>query len=347
MKLLLIGDLHHGEQGNSEKYNNQLLDFYEWCIETFGSTTDKVVQFGDYFHNRDSINVLTLNYGIAGAKMLGGHWGIDSSYVLGGNHDIYYSDRLDVSSLASIEPYMTVIDEFATICNGEILLAPWIATPEMWDQMIGIEGPSICFGHFELNGFKMNDAYVMESGYSAATLESKFELTLSGHYHSKQEKGSVKFIGTPLPITMNEANEEHGVYTYDTETKELVFHVYDKVKVLSIPYRELVDIIDTLDPENTTVRVEFPDDLEDETLLSTATDLLTEMKFSNSKIKYKGQKAKQLLAADVGNVVDVEDIDAVVLEFITGSMTVSGVDNDLMESLYRRAIKVGKENMSV
>lgn len=342
MKYLIIGDLHYGELGNSEKYNNQLLDLIEWCAVKFPDV-DKVIQLGDYFHTRSQVNVLTMNYGVAGAKILGDVWGRDNVYVIGGNHDIYYHDRLDVSSLVAIQPYVTVVDEFTTIEDGKVLLAPWIATPQMWDELIAIEGPQVCFGHFELNGFKMNDAYVMESGYSAATLEKKFTRTVSGHYHSQQTQGTVTFSGTPLPITMNEANEPHGVFVYDSDSNGLEFHEYDKVKVLSVPYDQLSDMIDDLDPENTTIRVEFPDDLDDETLITTATDLLSQMSFSNSKVKYKGKKAQQLMEADVGEVVDVEDIDAVVLGFITGSMNVAGVDNDIMVQLYNRTIAISKE----
>lgn len=343
MQILYIGDLHFGEHGNSAKYNNQLLDFIEWCTNAFPDV-DAVVQLGDFYHHRNKVDILTMNYAIAGAIMMRDAWGRGNVYVLSGNHDLYYLDRLDISSIVSINPYVTVVDSFTTIDNGRVLLCPWIATPAMWEQMLEIDGPEYCAGHFELNGFKVNDAYVMESGFSPATLDRKFKATMSGHYHTTQKKGGVTYTGTPLPITMNEANEAHGVFLHDTDTNELTFHEYDRVKVLSIPYDELDGALEGLDPENTTIRVEFPDDLEDETLITDVSQRLAELKFTNSKVKYKGQKLKQILDADVGEIVDVENIDAVVVQFIDSSIKVSGVDNEALAHWYKQAIERSKGN---
>lgn len=343
MRILILGDLHFGEHGNSPKYNNQLLDMLQWCIDEVPEV-DAVVQLGDYFHHRNKVQIDTLNYAISGAKKMSDAWGRDNVYVLAGNHDLYYLERLDVSSIASIQPYVTVVDKFTTIADGKVLLTPWITDSKMWDELIDHEGSKYCFGHFELNGFKVNDAYTMEHGYSPSTLEKKFDLTISGHYHSPQEKGSIVYTGTPLPITMNEANEEHGVYVFDTVSGDLEFYEYDKVKVISVPYDQLEDAIDNIDPENTTIRVEFPDDLEDETLITEVCDILNEMNFKNTKVKYKGKKAKQLLETEISDVADVENIDQVVVNFISNSIDVAGVDSELLGYWYQRAITESKEN---
>lgn len=343
MKYLLIGDLHFGEQGNSEKFNNQLLDLIEWCTDEFAGKVDKVIQVGDYFHHRNKIDVKTMNYAVVAAKIMSDTFGRDHVYVLGGNHDLYHLERLDVTSLVSIESYVKVIDEITQV--GNITLTPWIATPQMWDELINHDGGDYCIGHFELNGFKMNDAYIMESGYSAATLEKKYKRTMSGHYHSSQTKGTVTFLGTPIPITMNEANEEHGVWVFDDETNELEFHVYDDIKILSVPYDQIDELLASgLDPEKTTIRVEYPDDLEDETEIDRISETLLEYNFTASKIKYKGKKAQEILNTEVEAITDVENIDAVVLTYIEDSIDVSGVESELLSSLYKKAISFSKEN---
>lgn len=343
MKILHIGDLHFGEHGNSEKYNQSLLDFVQWTIDTFHGKVDKVVQLGDYFHQRNHINVNTMNYGIAGAKMLNKAWGQENVYVLAGNHCLYYLERLDVSSLAAIEPYVTVIDEF-TLLGDDILLAPWITDGDMWNELLELKGPKYCYGHFELNGFRMNDAYVMESGYSPATLNKMFDRVVTGHYHSQQEQGVITYTGTPIPITMNEANGKHGVFIHDTETDELTFYEYDKVKIISVPYDEIDELIEQgLDPESTTVRLEFPSDLEDETLIEEYSNKLKELNFERTKIKYKGKKAQEILSTEVEEIGDIDNIDGFVVTHIKNGVEVSGVDNALLETLYNQSIKRSKE----
>lgn len=343
MKILEIGDLHFGERGNSRKYNEQLLEALEWVSrQAQEHKVDAIVQLGDYFHHRSKIQVETLQYGIRGARILK-ESGVPV-YVLSGNHDLFYLDRLDVKSIEAISPYVTVIDSLTRL-DETVVLSPWIATGEQWDELIN-EGDSktFCLGHFELNGFMVNERYTMEHGYSPVALRV-FQRVHSGHYHSPQEQGNVRYIGTLLPVTMNEANEEHGALLVDTETGEETWLPYDRVKVLSVPYSDLEALLEgDLDPENTTIRVEFPDDLEDETVIKATSDHLKEMGFEDVKTKYKGKKASELMSREVENLSTVEDIDARVVSFIKESEDVSGVDKNRLERIYHLAIEKSKEN---
>lgn len=340
-KCLVIGDLHFGEKGNSEKFNKQLLDFLRWVVENFKDKVDTVVQLGDFFHHRKKIQLDTLNYGIEGAKILGDAFGKENVFVLAGNHDLFYLNRLDVSSIAAIAPYVTVVDSLTPVGKDQnTIMCPWIATQEAWDDLISISDQyKFCLGHFELNGFFMNESYKMEHGFSPNGLK-KFDKVISGHYHSPQEDKNIVYIGTPLPITMSEANEDHGVGILDTETGELEFIEYSKVKVISVPFDQLEDIIDSLDPENTTIRVEFPDDLEDETVITDVREVLESLKFSDTKVKYTGKKAQQILSSEVEDIGEIDNIDEAVLSFIKNSTEVSGVDKELLVNLYLEA----KEN---
>lgn len=338
MKLLLVGDEHWGEKGNSPKYNQQLIDFHHWLVSTFSGEVDMLIQLGDYFHHRKKIQLDTLNYAVQGAKILQDGFGKDNVIVFTGNHDMFNLSDRSTNSLITIDSHVTVVNEMTSL--GDVLLVPWIVSEEEWQQVIDLsDSHRFCLAHFELNGFMVNDAYEMEHGFSPKGLK-KFELVVSGHYHSPQRKDNIVYAGTPLPITMNEANEEHGVYVLDTETGDLEFFEYNAVKVISIAYHELEDILEELDPDNTSIRVEFPDELEDETVIGEVRALLDEMKFSEAKIKYRGQKAKALLESEVDDVEEVENIDEAVIGFIKNSTDVSGVDKELMLTFYRKAIEL-------
>lgn len=336
MKVLLIGDTHHGEQGDSTRYNEQLISLYEWVIKNYKGKVDKVVHLGDFFHNRAKVQVNTLEYGVRGAKLLGNAFGKDNTLFITGNHDLFYSDRLDTTSLRSIEPYVTLINKGTSM--GNCWITPWIIDDKQWDETCDAgKDHDYLFAHLELRGFKMNDHYTMEHGQSHKELRD-YTKVFTGHFHSYQEVDNIIYAGTPLPITFNEANEDHGVWLLDTDTGEYEFIVYDKVKVISVPYDNL-DAIADCDPENTKVRVEFPDDLEDENLISEISDILSEFNFTETKMKYKGNKAKKLLEQEADEVDEVENIDGSVVSFIRTSKEVESIRKNLLEELYEEARK--------
>ncbi|MDA3807324.1 MAG: hypothetical protein PF440_05340 [Thiomicrorhabdus sp.] len=341
MKHIIIGDTHYGEKNDSEKYNNQLNGMIDFSIDyAKKNKITSCIQAGDFFHNRHKINVSSLNYGIEGARKLSEQFGKENFHVLVGNHCIYHKDRLDVNSLKVIEPYATIIEKPTSL--GNILLTPWLLTNEDWDNIVTeSKNHDFLIAHLELNGFKMNDHYVMEHGMSHKELKG-YDKVITGHYHSYQQQENVYYIGTPVPIGMSEANEDHGFFVLDDETGELEMIVYDKVKVVSINYLD-VESLDDLDPENTSVRIEFPDDLDDEELISEIQDHLAEMNFNEVKVKYKGNKAKELLAVEVEDIEEVENIDLVVKNFMSSSIEIEGIDKATLIKYYDQAIEKDEE----
>lgn len=339
----LIGDLHYGEKGDSEKHNLQTNECLEWAVqEAKDRDCDTVVQFGDWFHNRNKVNVNTMNYGIDGAKILNN--GFRKAYTLVSNHDIYHRDRLDVNSMEILRPYINVIDKPTELPEyPSVIMWPWVTTGEKWDEYLNAsKGYRFLFAHLELNTFLMNDHYEMEHGYSPKELRD-FEHVYTGHYHSPQNKNNITYLGIPFGVTMSEANRELGIYFLDTESGELEFVEYTNVQVISIPYERLTEVIDNYDPENTSIRVEFPDDLEDETEISRVQTLLEEMNFSEHKIQYTDKKTKELLDVDVGEVEEVENIDNVVKTFIGSATTVEGIKKEKLSKFYDQAAQMESE----
>lgn len=341
MKIMLIGDLHHGAKGNDTQFNEHICDFVDWVCalkEKYDITT--CIQLGDYFDQRHKIDVSTLNYGIHNAKKLSQCYGKDNTYVLAGNHDMYHLSRLDVISLIMLEPYLTVVDELLVL--DKLVLSPWIIDGEMWDNVCNLGSKcDYLFAHLELNGFKVNDQYLMEHGFSHKELKN-YNKVFTGHYHSMQEMDNILYVGTPYPITMNEANEDHGVFILDTDDGSVEFVKYDEIKVISIPYTQIESIL-SLDPNKTSIRIEFPDELADETVISDVQKLLEEYSFSDVKIKFKGQKTKELLEINTDDIVEVENIDQVIVNFIKNAVDIDGIDKDILEKLYKMAIQKGDQ----
>ena len=334
MKVLIIGDLHLGIKNDSRKHNQQILDFIDYVCQEH-SDVDKVVQLGDWFDNRTKISLNTLDMGIQAAKKLSKAFGGENVDTILGNHDIFHKDTLRPFSPVVIEPYINVIDEPTTV--GDMFLVPWIITEDDWKTCVaGAKDHKYLMAHLELNGFLMNANYAMEGGQSPKELRD-YGTVFTGHFHGYQKQGNIIYTGTPIPMSQNEANRDMGYMTLDTETGEHEFHVYNKVQVLSISYDKLEETLETVDPENTSIRVEFPDDLKDETIITDVVDTLNEMNFSDVKTKYTGNKASKLLEAEVDTMEEVENIDSVVLNFIDQSTEVEGIDPSLLKSIYNEA----------
>jgi DNA repair exonuclease SbcCD nuclease subunit len=338
-KYLLIGDLHFGAKNDSDKHNLQLLEFIDWACEKFADH-DQVVQLGDYFDHRTKIQLQTLERAVEGAKRLAGAFGKENTHVIVGNHDLFYLSRLDVTSTRAIEPYVTLIDRVTDLDDG-VIATPWVIEGEQWDMVCDLgQSNKYLLAHLELNGFKVNDAYTMEHGHSPKELRY-YDKVITGHYHTPQLQKNIQYVGTPIPFTMNEANEDHGVWTLDTDTGDLEFHVYDKVKVISVPYTEIENLPD-YDPANTSIRIEFPDDLDDETKISEVVEFFKENDFTEVKVKYQGNKAKEILESDAGEVTDVENIDEVVIRQLASTKPIAGIDIELLQSTYRECIAISQ-----
>ena len=335
-KWIIAGDLHYGEKNNSESFNEEVTKFLEHIIEyAHEHGIKKVCQVGDYFHERHKVNVSTLNHGVNGAKLLRDGFGKDNAYVLVGNHDLYYKDRLDVTSLISISDYVTVVDKLITV--GQVLMTPWIISDQHWDEVVNAaKTHKFLFAHLELKDFKMNEHYIMEHGQSHRELRG-YEKVVTGHYHTTQEKDNITYTGTPYPISMNEANQKHYFFVLDEDAGTLEKIEYDRIKVISLPYDRIDELVN-YDPKLTSVRIEFPSELEDESIISEVTKKVGEMNFTEMKVKYEGSTAKRILDVDIGDISEVGDIDELVIKTIRASTAVVGIDAGMLEEIYTESM---------
>lgn len=339
MSYLIVGDLHFGAKKNSEKFNQQILEFIDWMIEfARKNNVDTIIQEGDWFESRNSINVLTLNYGIEGAKRISEFVGRENLYIIQGNHDLFYLSRNDVCSIRSLEHYAQIVDEvqMVELCGEEVVLTPWITSEDQWNKVkkLGKKG-RMAIGHFELNDFNVTGSHTMNHGYNRSDLK-KYDYVFSGHYHTRQIKDNVIYTGTPYPITMNEANQEHGIYLVSDDSIDFI--EYSGIKVLSVKYEDLEESIkDMEDFKNTTIRVEFPSDVDPNKITETV-DVLNEKGFDGVKTKYQPPSVAQIIQeADEIEVERVEDIDQVIYDLLSKDEKTFQFDRKMMLEIYKEA----------
>jgi hypothetical protein len=80
----------------------------------------------------------------------------------------------------------------------------------------------VCMGHFDLNGFSMNDAMKQTHGHDKSIV-SRFERTYSGHFHHKNDDGQVFYLGNQYEITWSDYKNQKGFHVFDTETRDVEF----------------------------------------------------------------------------------------------------------------------------
>ena len=195
-KAACFTDIHFGLKNNSRQHNNDCENFVKWFIDEskkFGAET--CIFLGDWHHHRSSINISTLNYSISNLKRLSENF--EKTYFITGNHDLFYRDKREISSVifANEIPNIQVVNEI--LVKDVVAIIPWLVGNE-WKKIQKIKCKYM-FGHFELPNFKMNAMVEMpDHGEIQAEHFTHIERVFSGHFHKRQHKGNISYIGNPF-----------------------------------------------------------------------------------------------------------------------------------------------------
>lgn len=189
-------DIHFGLRHNSREHNQDCIEFIQWLItESKTRSAETCIFMGDFHHHRSTINAETQNYMLDAMHLMNENFA--QTFFIVGNHDLYYRENRTVSSskFATLFPNITFIDEPTTI--GDVSFIPWLVNDE-WREIAKLTSRYI-FGHFELPGFKMNAMVEMpDHGQLRADHFKHQEYIFSGHFHMRQTRGKVSYIGNPF-----------------------------------------------------------------------------------------------------------------------------------------------------
>ena len=223
-KAAVFTDIHFGLKGNSKVHNEDCERFINWYIDQAKQNgCDTGIFCGDWHHNRNSLNLTTMDVTIRCMEKLGEAF--DNFYFFDGNHDLYYKDRRDVNSTAFSKyiPGITFIDKITTI--EDVTLVPWLVGDE-WKKIPKIKSKYM-FGHFELPSFYMNAMVQMpDTGELTAKHFEHQEYVFSGHFHKRQQQGKVHYIGNALPHNYADAwDDDRGMMILDRENNAEPFYL--------------------------------------------------------------------------------------------------------------------------
>ena len=238
MRVAIVTDTHFGARSDSQAFADF---FYRFWTETFFPYLKKhniktVIHMGDLMDRRKYVNYNTLSR--IRRDFLGPiiDQGI-TMHTIVGNHDTYFKNT---STLNSIEQLFDIDgipnnDTFHTPVIGysepscvelpdgyKVDLIPWINedNEQAIHEFIRQTKNSVCFGHFDLEGFEMMKG--VKSAYHSRSPKflDKYDTVYTGHFHTKSDNGHIYYLGNTYEITWSDYNDQRGFHIFDTETLE-------------------------------------------------------------------------------------------------------------------------------
>jgi DNA repair exonuclease SbcCD nuclease subunit len=255
-KAAVFTDIHFGLKGNSKQHNQDGENFVDWFIEQAKANNCETGIFcGDWHHNRNSLNLTTMDATIRCLEKLGQSF--EQFFFFDGNHDLYYKDKRDVNSTAFSKfiPGITFIDEITTI--DDVTLVPWLVGDE-WKKIEKIKSKYM-FGHFELPSFYMNAMVQMpDHGELKSEHFKNQEYVFSGHFHKRQKQGKIHYLGNAFPHNYADAwDDDRGMMILDKENDAEPVYINwpDCPKYRTVKLSQLIDDTKNIIKSNMYIRV--------------------------------------------------------------------------------------------
>jgi hypothetical protein len=205
-KALVFTDLHLGYKSDSVRHNEDCLNFINWVTDLGQAQgCDTCLFLGDWHHNRATINLHTLNYSIKALSKLSTSF--NNTFFIPGNHDIFYRDKRDIhgAEWAKHIPNIHIVNDWFK--DGDVVIAPWLVQDDH-KRLKKLRGQYM-FGHFELPSFMMNAQVEMpDTGEIRLDDFKEFHSVFSGHFHIRQQKANIHYIGNAFPHNYSDVNDD-------------------------------------------------------------------------------------------------------------------------------------------
>jgi DNA repair exonuclease SbcCD nuclease subunit len=244
-KVACFTDIHFGLKSNSLTHNQDCEEFVDWFISQAKiAGADTCIFLGDWHHNRNSINLITLDTSIRCLEKLGAAF--EQFFWFPGNHDLFYKDKRDIHSSAFGRhiPGVTVVDRVTTL--DDVTLVPWLVGDE-WKAMKDLKSKYV-FGHFELPKFFMNAMVQMpDHGELRAEDFNGPDYIFSGHFHKRQTNNKVVYIGNAFPHNFADAwDDDRGMMLLEWGGTPQFINWDNAPKFRTIKLSKLIDEKDSI-----------------------------------------------------------------------------------------------------
>jgi DNA repair exonuclease SbcCD nuclease subunit len=259
-KVAVCTDIHLGLKSNSLVHLQDCEDFIDFFIVKAKEEGCETGMFlGDWHHSRASINMQTLHTSLRCIEKLSAAF--EQFYFIPGNHDLYYREKRDIHGVewANHLPNIQIVNDWFQ--DGDVVIAPWLVGDD--HKKIPKMSAKYMFGHFELPHFKMN-AMVEMPDHGEVKVESftGIESVYSGHFHLRQHKRNINYIGNCFPHNFADAgDDQRGMMVLEWGGKEQYFAWPSQPLYRVMKLSEAIDQKDRVLKPNMHVRVELDIDI--------------------------------------------------------------------------------------
>ncbi len=329
-KVVAFTDIHFGKSSNSDPYNQKCEDFVDWFIseaQEWGAET--CIFLGDWHDSRISLQVKTMNYSLRCMEKLSSAF--ERFYFIPGNHDIYHRTRRDFTSIEMGRNLSNLIIVHEPVIIGNVGLIPWLVNGE-WQEVKRYD-VQYMFGHFELPRFLMNAQVEMPDvpGLHAEDL-SKPKYVFSGHFHKRQNKGNIWYIGNAFPQNYTDTNDEDrgmmflewgGQPTFKSWPDQPLFKQYKLSEIIDAPEKYLKKRV------NARITIDFEITYEEALYLR---EMFVEQ-FGAEDIKFI-QKHSEVEDNEWTEEIKFQSVDQIVIEGLQSLDSESTFDKSLLVEIY-------------
>ena len=258
MNLAILTDTHAGVKNGSDVFLDYTERFYSevffpTCLE---HGIKHILHLGDYFEHRKYVNykVLARNREMFLNRLEEYDMTMD---IIPGNHDVFFRNTNSLCSLTELLQYHSDrvhVHMSPTVKDYDglsVALLPWI-TPENYAEscsFIETAAAPILGAHLELSGFEMMKGAPAVSHGMSPELFSRYEMVLSGHYHTKSSRDNIHYLGVPYEITWADCNDPKYFHILDSTTRELT-PVRNNITLFNrLVYDDSLGTAPTIDPK--------------------------------------------------------------------------------------------------
>lgn len=224
-KWAIVGDCHFGVRNDNKIFHTIMIDFFKKLVSDMkAESVSTLILLGDIFERRKFINFETLM--ICKREVFDLFLENNIKVVMiAGNHDVYFKNTNRINSLELLLPLQeypnitSVVHEATEVIIDDIkvLFVPWINKENYESAYKTINDTDALYmvAHLDMAGFEMHRGAVSEHGHFDKEFLAKFDKVITGHYHTKSNKGNIYYLGTPYATSWNDYGEDKGYHFFE------------------------------------------------------------------------------------------------------------------------------------
>lgn len=331
-KLAYFTDIHFGRRGGDDVSLRDNVEFVKWFVDEAKARGCETFIFGgDYFDNRHTIGVKTLNTGLDCMEILSRSF--DRCYFIPGNHDLMFRSSRDVISIEFGRNLENVEIIREPLARDDVVLLPWLVGEEM--HSLKLPASKYVFAHLEVPGFLMNAMVEMPDSKHAMKADTLKDhgTVFTGHFHMRQEKGNIVYTGNVMPFNFSDSwDENRGAMFLEWGQQPEFVSWPDQPLYRAFKLSELLDDPDRVLTKNLSARVTLDADVSYEEAQVIKDEFVRAYGMRKLELVHQHKpEADQEFDSDVV----FQSIDQIVIDGLK-AMTGGGLDPEKLIDIYKR-----------